>query len=242
MQTRFTENGKARIVYDAGVIEHPGQLRFDAEYWQHQGAITGVAHGRGTVFFVRDGQQQFVIRHYRRGGMVAKLSQDRYLWCGLQRTRAWREWALLVWMRVRGLPVPQPVAIQLILHGLSYSCDIMTRRIEDSMTLAERLQQAALPAQDWQRLGELIQRFHTLGIWHADLNARNILLDSEAHFYLLDFDRGRLRKAGARWQAANLARLRRSLEKIAHQSREFYFQESDWLALSDGYRRLLSTD
>jgi len=237
VQTTFIESDKARIVYDAEVIEHPAQLRFDAGYWQRQGAITGVASGRGTAYFVRQGQQQFVIRHYRRGGMVAKLSQDRYLWCGFRRSRAWREWELLAWMRQRDLPVPQPLAIQLVLHGLSYSCDIMTRRIEDATTLAERLQQAALPQQDWRQLGGVIQRFHAQGIWHADLNARNILLDSHARFYLIDFDRGRLRKAGARWQAANLARLRRSLEKIRRHSDEFYFQQSDWTALLAGYQR-----
>ena len=60
------------------------------------------AGGRGTVAFVRDGERRWVLRHYRRGGLVARLLDDRYLWTGADRTRAFREWRLLRELRAAG--------------------------------------------------------------------------------------------------------------------------------------------
>ena len=54
--------------------------------------------------------------------------------------------------------------------------------------------------------------------------------------YLVDFDRGTLRKPGAWWCDANLVRLRRSLEKIAYGLPPDRFTEADWYGLLDGHR------
>lgn len=66
-------------------------------------------------------------------------------------------------------------------------------------------------------------------MWHADLNAWNILLDAHADVWLIDFDRGRLRPPAVSWQQANLARLRRSLEKLG------MFDARDWERLRRAY-------
>jgi 3-deoxy-D-manno-octulosonic acid kinase len=97
---------------------------------------------------------------------------------------------------------------------------------------------AGLDAEDWRAVGRCIRRFHDAGVYHADLNAHNVLLAGSV-VYVLDFDRGRYRAPGT-WQAANLARLRRSLDKLARQSKSFFCTEDDWVALGEGYdqRRL----
>src|SRR6185312_24099 len=59
----------------------------------------------------------------------------------------------------------------------------------------------------------VVGRFHRAGIWHADLNAHNVLV-SPAGLHLIDFDRGRQRAPAAGWRLANLRRLRRSLLKL----------------------------
>ena len=46
-----------------------------------------MAGGRGSVVFLRDSVRRWVLRHYRRGGAVASLLDDRYLWTGEERTR-----------------------------------------------------------------------------------------------------------------------------------------------------------
>jgi len=223
------------ILYDADCIENPELLGFDADYWASQGAIMGFAEGRGTTFFIQYADKDYVLRHYRRGGMIARVSADLYIWTGLRRTRAWREWYFLARMQEMGLSVPQPVAVQVVRHGILYSADIMTRRISHSVTLAEELEQQVLPGDTWQELGKIIRQFHQRGVWHADLNANNVLLDKNKQFFLIDFDRGRLRRPSGHWQQANLQRLKRSLLKLQSRADCFYFSEDDWQALLEGY-------
>lgn len=223
------------ILYDAACIENPETFGFDANYWASQNAIIGFAEGRGTTFFVQYAGEDYVLRHYRRGGFIARLSPDRYVWTGLQRTRAWREWHLLAQMRELGLSVPQPVAVQVVRNGMTYSADIMTRRILHATTLAEELGRHALSEDTWQELGRVIRRFHHHGVWHADLNANNVLIDTESRIYLIDFDRGRLRRPSRQWQQGNLDRLKRSLLKLQNRTGSFYFAESDWQTLLAAY-------
>ncbi|HEU4516972.1 MAG TPA: lipopolysaccharide kinase InaA family protein, partial [Steroidobacteraceae bacterium] len=55
---------------------------------------------------------------------------------------------------------------------------------------------------------------------HADLNARNIMLGPQLEVWVLDFDRGRLRRPGA-WSRRVLDRLARSLAKKDDDGREW---------------------
>ncbi len=80
----------------------------------------------------------WVLRHYRRGGMIANVLGDRYLWTGAGRTRGFAEFRLLAALRARGLPVPTPVAARYRRKGVHYRADLITRRIGNATTLAER--------------------------------------------------------------------------------------------------------
>src|SRR6185437_2153524 len=83
--------------------------------------------------------------------------------------------------------------------------------------------------------GALVARFHRAGIWHADLNAHNVLVTSSA-LHLIDFDRGRLRVPAEGWRLANLKRLHRSLLKLGAAAQgEEAFRESIWTPLLDAY-------
>lgn len=226
-------SGKALILYDADCPVQADSGFFEPEHWRARRALTGVATGRGTTFFVRDGDNEWVVRHYRRGGLVGKLVADRYLWGGLALTRAWREWRLLAELHGEGFPVPQPIAARVVREGLFYRADIVTRRL-NAIPLSERLRHGRLSSAAWHAIGATLRRFHEAGVWHADLNAHNILLAGE-QVYLIDFDRGRRRKLVALWARRNLTRLRRSLDKLNHLHREFCFDAEDWKALLRGY-------
>lgn len=236
MQIQKVKDKTGYILYDAELVENPEMLGFDAKYWAEQSAIIGFAEGRGTTFFVQYAGRDYVLRHFRRGGLIAKYFEDEYFWIGLRWTRAWREWYLLASMREMGLPVPQPVACRVIRKGLIYKADLMTRRIMNANTLVDELCRQPLAEGYWVALGSLIRRFHLKGIWHADLNANNIMLDTGGRFYLIDFDRGRVRKSNMGWQLGNLQRLRRSLLKLKKKQERFYFSESDWSNLISGYQ------
>jgi len=229
------KRGQRHILYDAGLIENADRLAFRPEDWAAQSAIIGFAEGRGTTFFVQYEGHDYVLRHFRRGGQITRLSADRYVWTGLSRTRAWREWRLLAELWQRGLPVPRPVAAQVVRRGLVYTADIMTQRLAGTLTLSEQLTRQPLEQGIWARLGRLIRRFHREGVFHADLNANNVLLDSQGGLFLIDFDRGRFRRPARKWQQANLARLRRSLDKLQAGAPEVHFRETDWQALIAAY-------
>ena len=216
------------ILYDASLVRKPHPEWFSREYWTAQGLATDVTGGRGSVCFLRTDQGAWVLRHYKRGGFIARLSEDRYLWTGEDRTRSFMEWRLLAELRRRELPVPEPVAAFYARRGLSYRADLITRELPTSTTLAMRLQQG-LSQQEWSAVGRTIGRFHANGVHHADLNANNILLAENGEVFILDFDRGRIRARGA-WEKEVLQRLHRSLIKISRRDgAEFGERQWRWL-------------
>ena len=111
-------------------------------------------------------------------------------------------------------------------------------RIPDSISLAGLLSKGSQPELLWIKLGACIRRFHEQGVYHADLNANNILINSQSRIYLIDFDRGAIRPKGA-WTQQNLQRLKRSLLKIKGASPGFHFKDEDWDYLQLGYETSL---
>ena len=178
---------------------------------------------------------QWALRHFRRGGFIARLSQDRYVWVGEDRVRAFAEWRLLAVLTQRGLPVPKPVAARYVRTALSYRCDLITQRIADAEPLSAALRAAALPESTWRAVGAVIARLHAANVWHADLNAHNILLDGRGVVSVIDFDRGRLRGQGS-WTSRNLQRLRGSLVKISRAGPSDRFSARTWDWFVAGYR------
>lgn len=227
--------GAQHVLYDADQLNDAGADIFDPDALQQAGLLRGSALGRGTTHFIELNGTPCVLRHYRRGGMVAKLLGDRYIRATLPESRAWCEWHLLADLVSRGLPVPTPVAAQVVTSGPFYRADLITRRLQNTRSLTEVLQTGALNEKQWQAIGHCIQRFHHAGVYHSDLNAHNILLDENDAVWVIDFDKGEIRKPENEWQHANLSRLRRSLDKLAGQYDPFYFQEADWQQLVTGW-------
>ncbi len=224
-----------RMLYDTLRTSNFSAEFFDPEYWRRHDAIEGTARGRGTTWFIRAGAPSFVLRHNRRGGLAAKISTDRYWYRGDSETRSFAEWYLLYHLHRAGLPVPAPIAARFERRGLLYRADLITQRIEDSESLAQRLARGSLPLTRWIEIGRCLRRFHDAGVCHADLNAHNILL-TEEQVYLIDFDRGTLRKRGW-WADTTLVRLYRSLEKVTLLATPGSFTDQDWHSLLAGYRQ-----
>lgn len=223
------------IRYDSNIFKKIEDISFKSSEWAKRSAIVGFAEGRGTTFFIQHQGQDFVLRHYQRGGLVAKISNEDYLWLGLRFTRPWREWALLEKMQEKGLPVPTPAAIKVERKGLLYTADIMMHRIPHARTLTQILMSEELAEGHWIAIGSIIRRFHEQGVYHSDLNANNILLDEGGRCYLIDFDRCGIRKPKLKWQKDNLLRLKRSLNKILTNEDVFYFSDINWRSLLRGY-------
>lgn len=237
MQAQHWREGRHEVLYNPAALPQPRAEVFDVAHWEAAGRVEGHAPGRGAVAFVRGGAngEVWALRHYRRGGWVGRIVEDRYLWLGLAQTRPWREFRLTRELHDKGLPVPLPVAAHVERRsGLNYRADLITQRIESSQTLADLLVAGPLPEAHWLQLGRVLRRFHVAGVRHDDINARNVLRDARGAFYVIDFDKAQLLPSGA-WQAQNLARFRRSLEKFKGATPGFHYAGSDWQALLAGY-------
>jgi len=227
--------GSQHVLYDADQLTDIDPRYFDAEALARDGLLHGSAQGRGTTHFVEIAGQDCVLRHYRRGGLVAGLLRDRYWRATLPESRAWREWHLLADLAVQGLPVPVPVAARVITSGPFYRADIIMQRLRDTHSLCQALEAGELTEAQWQAVGQCIRRFHNAGVYHADLNAHNILLNEKGEVWLIDFDKGEIRPEAREWQMANLDRLRRSLDKLTGLRTPFHFSEADWQQLMAGW-------
>ena len=253
-KTKISKNVYSYILYDASIIAEPTLQLFNRDYHTNQqtqqnnstssgvtieaGSRAGI--GRAKVVYFSFANKSLVLKHYFRGGAVATLLKDRYLGFNIENSRAFKEWRLLKKMFYLGLPVPQAVAAHVEKALFSYRADLITEEIKDSKTLADVLSENSIDAEHWKNIGACIKLFHQNNVYHADLNARNILLvgtlPDAGDIYLIDFDNSAFRLDLNTWKMANLARLKRSLLKFRKKQENFNFDENNWSALLAGYK------
>lgn len=253
MQGRHWRQGRVRVLYDTALAQPPAPWWFEGAELARRGLVTGRGGGRGSVVFFRapEGLQdragrpldpaagespQWVLRHYLRGGSIARALGDRYLWQGLRETRPWQEWHYTARLYDEGLPVPRPVAARVVRLGPTYSADLITWRVPGARSLDEHLGEDGVSEAAWRAVGGCIRRFHDAGHWHPDLNSRNILIDPEGEIWIIDWDRGEHRPdAATDWRRANLQRLKRDLEKRLRIRERWVYSEGCFSALLAGY-------
>lgn len=203
---------RGAILFDPERVRAPGTALFEPEALRVRGALSEERGGRGSVqYFDYDGAH-WVLRRYLRGGMVARVVSDRYLWLGEERTRSFQELRLLGELRRRSLPVPAPVAARYLRGLLSYRAELITERLPGVQSLSSMLAEQRMDEARWSSVGRCLRRFHDAGVQHADLNSDNIMLGEPDMVWVLDFDRGRLREPGE-WRERVLDRLARSIAK-----------------------------
>ncbi len=207
------------MLYLPGRVSRPGAWLFDPAD-SSLAAEPVQSGGRQSSWFVSGDFGEAVLRHYRRGGMAARVSKDRYIWTGPWHTRSFAEFKILVRLREHGLLVPTPYAAAYWLDGATYRAALLVERIKEATPLASLLDSAPPEA-----VAASILALHEAGAWHADLNAYNILLDARQRVWLIDFDRARSIKPTPAQRRLNLVRLRRSLVKLAgDKGRAFWMQ------------------
>lgn len=190
--------------------------------------------GRGKVHFFEHLGRNLVLRQYRRGGLVGGLVKRSYLWTGLNNSRPFCELKLLVEMQSLPVAACKPFAARIVRNGLVYQAQLITEQVADAHTLGELLQSSQVNNQVLRTTGEAVRSLHDENIHHADLNANNILI-SNGDAVLIDFDRGRIRPTALMdWRAANLSRLRRSIDKL-QQRHGFEFSDEQWRCLLQAY-------
>jgi 3-deoxy-D-manno-octulosonic acid kinase len=224
------------ILYDKAIINQISDKRFSAEGWLHAELLEGAlrSSGRGSTMFVGNVPRQFVLRHYLRGGLVGKFVRDSYVFSGADKTRSFLEWRLLDKLASNNMRVPRPAAARYVRRGTFYTADIITVRIPDIVPLSQYIADHNPDAEFWNSVGAAIREFHAAGVYHADMNAYNVQIDVDGLVWMLDFDKGALRKPGP-WQQQTLSRLHRSLMKIVGLDPRLNFRIANWEQLLEGY-------
>lgn len=208
MKFRKSAIDRGFILADAEL--EPESEWFDPGFWRRNGSGEPLGRGRGVAVSAGD-RGQWVLRHYHRGGLPARLVRDCYVWRGERSARPVRELHVLAALKLAGAPVPQPVAARVKRSGPCYRGDILMMRVRGARSLADAARQ--MPATRWSEVGRALRRFHSAGGWHADLNARNILITTD-NVFVIDLDRGRCDCIDADRQRSNVDRLLRSLLKL----------------------------
>jgi 3-deoxy-D-manno-octulosonic-acid transferase len=197
-------------------------------------AALATGSGRGQAHRVALDHGEGVLRHYRRGGLMARLSSDRYLGRSPLASRSMNEFTLLRRLRAWDLPVPAPVAARQVRGLIGHTADIVVAMIPQTRNVAQALSEGPLPATDWIALGSAIRQLHDRQVFHSDLNCHNLLLDGQGAAWIVDFDKCGVRP-GEAWKQENLERLRRSLRKEQGRRHPFHWDEARWDDLLKGY-------
>ncbi len=226
------------IVYDASLMDDPPAAYFSVDFWKAKQLLKGKAVGRGSAWFIAAPFGPVVLRQYLRGGWAAWFSRRSYWFTTVERSRPFREYHILVDLFAAGLPVPRPVAALCEFRGLVSQGALITSQIPSARPLADVLQggyrTGPVSAGFWEMLGKCLRKFHAAGVWHADLNARNILINTDGDIFLIDFDRARFKPGRVVRGRGNLKRLRRSLLKIWPVEGAVDLQTA-WAQLETGY-------
>ena len=171
--------------------------------------------GRNTAWYVSTPWGEAVLRHYHRGGLVGRFVDERYVWVSEEATRSFLEFDLLNAMHAEGLPVPRAMAAAYQRRGVTYRAAIMTERLENTVSLAQAISRAG-PASIHlvAPVAAAIRQLHDAHVYHADLNAHNILVDDKQKIWLIDFDKSSRKTMTASLREQSLERLGRSLQKL----------------------------
>lgn len=197
-----------------------GKIRQEGLYWK-----VSLKKGRSPIlcFPIPGLSEKVMVKHYRHGGFFRKLTGDILL----GNSRPLKELTILELALPKGIPVPEVVALRVEkLFGPFYRGDIAYKEIPDSSNLLEYLEKLSERPMGERisrkravidSLALTIKKMHNSGIYHGDLNIKNVLIrnvEDENKVYLVDFDCSRIKEnltTGDRIR--NLARLNRSCEK-----------------------------
>ncbi|MBN2311981.1 MAG: hypothetical protein JXR94_23590 [Candidatus Hydrogenedentes bacterium] len=201
--SKFSENRKTALVRDEW------RLELAAALLDGTGCAPAGKTGRGEVARFEFTGGTGIVRKCRRGGIIRHFIKDAYLFSN----RPLRELMVHEYLYEQGFAVPEPLGVAWERRGLVFRGSIATREVE-GVNLLDYLGGAPeSPEFTLERTGKLIREMHDLGVVHADLQVRNILI-GPVHPYIIDFDKAQRRTTVSHTQRVrNLLRLRRSFDK-----------------------------
>ena len=91
MARRVERIGASVIVYDGSLVSHMAERLFEPSSWPDAPEAPGYAGGRGSTLFIEHDDQQWVLRHYHRGGLMGRWLDDQFPRGRVARSRPFRD-------------------------------------------------------------------------------------------------------------------------------------------------------
>ena len=151
--------------------------------------------GRGSVYRTHlDGVGPIMVKHYRRGGLLANLITRYYL--RTTKTRGQIEFEQMELARSLGCGAPEPVAYASC-GRFFYRAWLVTREVKRSQTMAQlshtSSERAAAAMTALRHQATILIKNN---IMHADFHPGNVLVDEDDEVYLIDFDKTGIYRGG----------------------------------------------
>ncbi len=227
--------GQRRLPEGFGRQRRGGKICVYADGWKREmlslarmeradGHALRLLRGRGRPAVVPSGREFLVVRRYYHGGVFRRLTGDRFFGTG----RFFNELQLLAAAHRAGIGVPEPAG--LLIEPVApcfFRASLVTVYIPESIDLLSyfREHHGAGPRQSREGIsaviaaaGRQVALLHRAGIFHGDLQVKNILVRPRLlppETVILDFDRGKLIPGGEKELFRNnLLRLYRSFVKM----------------------------
>ena len=198
-------------------------------------------HGRQALTSVILGNgDRALIRPYHHGGAFRFFTRTIFFSCP---PRPFRELVITEELRRRGIPTIEVYgACAERVIGPFYRAWLISRELAGSQDLWSALQNGI--AETWKietvlrPVAQSLRHMHRQGVYHSDLNLKNILVRPEAQAiksYIIDFDKAKLFLGALPEPLAenNLRRLWRSLSKLDRERK--YLSSEDWERFLDWY-------
>ena len=206
-----------------------------------EGASGFFGRGRLKVFHLKNGET-VLVRPYRHGGLVRWLTEEIFVtWP----PRPFKELAITEEARRRGLPTLEIFAAWIErIWGPLYRGWLVTRELKGANDLWSVLLNELYAGSDKESLlhavAQSVRTMHRQGIYHRDLNLKNILVRKEAgriRTYIIDFDKAQLFSGAVPPGKAkrNLSRLLRSTRKLDPDRR--HLSQGDWELFMNFFRK-----
>ncbi len=213
------KNKNVFIQYDPNTFKNFSSLLFNIDYISKEGLIKSEIVGRGKAYEIEFEGNRFILKHYIRGGFISKISYDKYFFDAIASSRAVKEYNFLNNLYSKGLPVPKPAALQVVINKFTYTADLITCKINNEGTLYDFVQAGKMNSNLWSNLENTLQKFYDENVYHSDLNTKNIIIDKASKFYFLDFDNSYFFYKNKLFKKS-VIRLGRSLSKLGNYNNE----------------------
>lgn len=172
--------------------------------------------GRNNIFlFKLSTNSSALIKQYSHGGISGRIFPQYYFFSN----RFLHEFYIYINILKNILPVPEYLGGYWSKKLGLYKCGIITEYIPDTYTLEEFLNNNFFSVEEKYdiliKCGKIIKNMHDIGIFHNDLQIRNLIISStNKSVFLIDFDNAKqIPIFNNYYRSQNLLRLKRSFIK-----------------------------